>query len=68
MATSPNQYGELSTTSTEQIEEFPDEPQNEARTFEFVKEKVSEQDIFKLAKSILLFVAIIFLVIAVRTG
>lgn len=63
--TNPNDSIEQVATPADKIEKFPDEPQEEVRTFEFVKETVSDQDIFKLAKTILLFVFIIFVIIAV---
>jgi hypothetical protein len=51
--------------SSENVESFPDEPQNDPLKFAFVKENVSDRDIFKLAKNILLCVFIAYIGIAI---
>jgi hypothetical protein len=65
MATNPNENVQLISMPSEKIEEFGEESQQETRPFQLVKENVSDQDIFKLGKTILLFVFIIFVLISV---
>lgn len=64
--TNPIEGGGQVATQTEKIETFPDEPiEDNIPKRWFVKEDVSDQDIFKLAKAILLFVFFTFITIAV---